>query len=132
MKNLANCTPTEFLTQTVKLRGPFQAWLERTGIPEIRKRRPEGYDKMTSAERDDALVEQANANMADILAAAIDKDPEGTLAVIALCNFTDPADIDAHPMAEYLASILEMLNNAAVRSFFMYTLRPTARPSSKA
>lgn len=131
MKNLANCTPTEFLKQTVRLREPFRKWLDDTGIPEIRKRKPEGYDKMTQQQRAEAMVAQANANMSDMLAAAIDKDPDGTLAVIALCNFTEPADIDAHPMAEYLASILEMLNNEAVRSFFMLTLTPSRATSTE-
>lgn len=132
MKNLANCAPTEFMQQCVKLRGPFAAWLEKTGIAEIRARRPEGYDEMTDDQKIAAIREQGNENMTDILAAAMEKDFDGTVEVLALCCFTDPKEIDAHPMTEYLDAVLEMFNNDAVRGFFMYYLRPKKSTSSKA
>lgn len=131
MKNLANCAPTEFLTQAFKLRGPFAKWLEETGIPEIRKRRPDGYDGMKAKEKSEAMAEQAKENMGDMLAAALEKDQQGTLEVMALSCFTDPKDVDAHPMTEYLDAILEMLGSEAVRNFFMLYLKPTDKPSSK-
>lgn len=132
MKTLANCTPTEFLKQCVKLRAPFADWLEKTGIPEIRARRPKGFDDLPDEEKAEAIREQGNENMADIIAAALEKDFDGTINVMALCCFTDPKDIDAHPMTEYLDAILEMFNSDAVRGFFMYYLRPKKATSSKA
>lgn len=132
MKNLANCTPTEFMRQSMKLRAPFAAWLKKTGIPEIRKRRPEGFDEMTDTEKAEALRAQSAENMTDIIAAALEKDYEGTVEVMALCCFVDPKDIDAHPMAEYLEAIMQMFSSEAVRGFFMYYLRPGQGTSSKA
>lgn len=131
MKNLANCAPTEFMKQCVKLRAPFAAWLENTGISEIRKRRPEGYDEMTDAEKAEAIRTQGAENMGDIIAAALEKDFDGTVEIMALCTFTDPKDIDAHPMSEYLDAIMEMFNSEAVRGFFMYYMKPKPTTSSK-
>ena len=66
MKNLANCTPTEFMKQCVKLRGPFMAWLDKTGISEIRKRKPEGYDSMSDEEKNAwAVIGAVNGTMWD-------------------------------------------------------------------
>lgn len=123
MKSLANCTPTEFLKQTVAIKKPLEKWLKDTGIPEIRKRKPAGFDKMTSKQKEAALVEQGQENLADMLAAAMEHDPESTLRVMGLCCFTDYEDIDSHPMAEYLETLLEMIGNEAVRSFFMLYLK---------
>ena len=128
MKTLANCTPTEFLKQTVAIKAPLEKWLAETGIPEIRKRKPEGFDKMTAKQKEAAIAEQGQENLADMLAAAMERDPDGTLKVMGLCCFTEVEDIDSHPMAEYLAALLEMIGNEAVRSFFMLYLR-SARPA---
>ena len=38
MKNLANCTPTEFLKQTSKIKRSAEKWLKVTDIMAIRKR----------------------------------------------------------------------------------------------
>ena len=40
MKNLANCTPVEFLKQTNKIRHEVESWLKDTKIMDIRKNRP--------------------------------------------------------------------------------------------
>lgn len=37
MKNLANCTPSEFLKQTNKIKKSVEKWLKATDIMEIRK-----------------------------------------------------------------------------------------------
>lgn len=131
MKHLANCAPTEFMAQCVKLRRPFQDWLEKTGIPEIRQRKPEGFDAMKPEEQASALMEQGAENIGDILAAAMEKDPHGTAEIMALCCFTEPEDVDKHPMPEYLDAIIEMFTNKAVRGFFMYFLKSKPRTSSK-
>lgn len=131
MKTLVNCTPTEFLKQTARIRAPFMKWLEETGIPEIRARKPEGYDDMTLAQKREAMSEQASVNMGDMLNACMEKDPDGTLEIMALCCFTEPEDIDEHPMTDYLNAVLEMIGNEAVRSFFMLYLKQSPRNTSK-
>ena len=123
MKTLVNCTPKEFLKQTALLKEPLEKWFRETGIPEIRKHKPEGFDKMTSKQKEAALVEQGQINLGDMLAAALEKDEAGTLEIMALLCFTDPADVDSHPMVEYLRAILEMIGNEEVRTFFMLYLK---------
>ena len=132
MKHLGNCKPREFMQQCVKLRGPFTAWLEKTGIPEIRARKPEGFDAMSDEEKAEAIRVQGSENMGEILAAALEKDFDGTVDVLALCCFTEPDKIDEHPMAEYLRAVLEMFNDEAVRAFFTLYLRPRREISSGA
>ena len=40
MKNLATCTPTEFITQTAKIKSSVAKWLDLTRIPKIRSKAP--------------------------------------------------------------------------------------------
>lgn len=131
MKHLANCTPREFMTQTVKMRRDVEKWLADTGMSEIRKRVPEGYEKMKPAERSEAIAKQGNDNLGDMVWAAMEKDPEGTLKVLGMCTFSDAEADDAPAMSEYLSAILEMIANEAVRSFFMLCLRPARTSSSE-
>lgn len=131
MKHLANCTPREFMAQTVKMRRDVEKWLSETGMSEIRKRVPEGYEKMKPAERAEAINRQANENLGDMAWAAMEKDPEGTLHVLGLCTFSDAGADDAPAMSEYLGAVLEMLSNEAVRNFFMLCLRPAQISSSE-
>lgn len=129
MKTLANCSPREFMTQAVKLRDPFVKWLQDTGISEIRKRLPEGYDKMNETEKREAIAAQSTENFADMLYAAMEKDPEGTLNIINLCCFGEGEE--GHTMVELLEAVLEMLSNKTVRDFFTLFVRPKMKTSTK-
>ena len=129
MKSFANCTPDEFMAQAVKIRAPFVEWVEKIGIPEIRARRPEGYDEMSLEDKKKAITKMARENMGDILAIAFEKNAEMTKKIICMATFTDPEDFNDHPMVEYLTAIAEMLGNEAVRGFFMYYLAPMLKTS---
>ena len=128
MKNLANCTPTEFLKQTYKIKRSAEKWLTDTDIINIRKRMPELTkitNVMTDEERESAIEankklvsKQVTKNLMDILDAILDKNAEGTLEILALCCFVEPEDVDNHPMAEYLDSITELISNKSVVGFF--------------
>lgn len=128
MKNLANCKPSEFLKQTNKIRKSVQKWLDATDIINIRKRIPEfeTAPSGTSAEERAEIIkrnaekqqEQAKQNIMDMLDAMLDKHPDETLEVLALCCFVEPKDVDNHPMSEYLASFLDLVNNKEVLNFF--------------
>ena len=118
MKSLANCTPTEFLQQAMRIRAPFREWLSRTGIPELRKRLPDGYDDMPKEEQVTAAVKQGQKNFSDMIAAALEKDFDATVDLICLFTFTDRADFDSNPFQEYLAAILDCLHSEAVKDFF--------------
>ena len=118
MKNLANCTPTEFLKQAVRIREPFAAWLKRTGIPEIRKHLPDGYDDLTDEQKVEAALEQGRRNFALMMQAALEKDFDSTVNLICLFTFTDPEHFDDNPFAEYMDALLACLKSQAVKDFF--------------
>lgn len=131
MKNLANCTPREFLKQTNKIRKSVAKWLNVTDVMNIRRRKPEGMPEvqegMTQDEVDAVrekqrhmLAEQAQQNLWDMLDEMLDKHPDETLEVLALCCFVEPEDVDNHPLSEYLHSINELLANSDVRDFFTF------------
>lgn len=124
MKHFANCTPDEFISQVVKFRNPFVDWVKEIGIPEIRARRPEGYNDMSQDEKVKAISKLAAANMSEIITIALEKNPEATKNLMCLATFTDPEDFNNHTMVEYLASIAEILGNVEVRNFFTLYLAP--------
>ena len=123
MKTLANCSPREFMRQTVLMRQPVAKWLKDTGIPELRKRMPEGYDDMTPEERTQAVQKQSLKNISDMLFAAFEKDEEGTLTVLAMCCFTPVEKVNDHPMTEYMKAVLDMFKNEVVRDFFTFLVQ---------
>lgn len=118
MKHLANCTHTEFLKQAMKVRAPLKAWLERTGIPAIRARRPEGVDDLPEEQRRDALIEQARKNLPEVIDAALERDFDGSIELLCLVTFTDPADFDENPLSEYIMAVNEIMSDPGVRDFF--------------
>ena len=118
MKNLATCKPTEFLTQTNKIRHVAEKWLEETDILNIRKRKPVFPDGATPEEKVKLYSEQLKKNARDMLDALLDKYPEDTLALLALLCFVEPENVDDHTVEEYLNTLTELLNNQTVVRFF--------------
>ncbi|MBR2572042.1 MAG: hypothetical protein IKE30_07925 [Clostridia bacterium] len=130
MKTFLNCTPNEFIAQAVKLRAPFAAWIEKTGMSEIFRRVPEGIGAMDGEEKSAALRRQNDLNLADAIAAALEKDPQGTLEVLSVCCFAEASP--DRPMRDYLEAFFEMLKDETIRSFFLLYTRSAAGSSSKA
>ena len=122
MKHLANCTRREFLKQAMLIRAPFKAWLERTGIPAIRARRPEGFDDMTDDEKKEALILQSRDNLPEIISAALEKDFDRSIDILCLATFTPPEEFDDHTLDEYIIAVMEMMNDPGVRHFFTLAL----------
>lgn len=129
MKNLANCTPREFLVQTSKIKRSVEKWLKVTDIMAIRKRVPANLPEINKsapvaeqgevlAKRAEMLREQAYKNASIILDAMLEDHPEETLEVLAHCCFVEPEHVDCHTMSEYLGSINEMLSDESVKGFF--------------
>ena len=118
-KNLANCTPREFLKQTNLLKKSLMRWIEVTGISEIRKRLPKLTGLETDLAKKDAIKKQAVQNMSDILDKALEEFPEETLSILAIACFVDPSDVDSKPMSYYLGSVAEMISDEDVLSFFI-------------
>lgn len=129
MKNLANCTPSEFLKQTNRIKKSVEKWLKATDIMAIRKRMPKGMPEITAdmskdekekvlAKRTEMLREQSNKNLSAILDAMLEEHPDETLEVMALCCFVEPNEVDSNPMSYYLRAIYEMIEDDAVKDFF--------------
>ena len=128
MKNLANCTPIEFLKQTNRIKKSAERWLDATNIIGIRSQTAEPAkitNGMSKEEKRAALEdfkkrskEQAMKNLSEIYDAISEKDPEGTLELLALLCFEEPENVNAHPIKEYLSCIGEMLSDESVIDFF--------------
>ena len=134
MKNLANCSPTEFLRQTVKIKRAVERWLTVTEVMEIRRRLPHDIPTITGdmtreekenaeKKRREAFDKQSRENLSAMFDSVMEEHPEETLEVLALCCFVDPADVDSHPMTYYLAAVMEMVQDEAVQGFFSLLMR---------
>lgn len=140
MKNLANCTPTEFLTQTNKIRKSVYGWLKLTDIMNIRQKRPKLTplsNEMSDEERTqvildnkEAMKEQARENFSLMLDKMLDDYPEQTLEVIGLINFIDKSDLDNYKMVDLMANTLEMFEDEAVMGFFGLLMRLGSKNTS--
>lgn len=132
LKNLANCTPREFLKQTNKIRKAVQKWIKATDIINFRGvSLPEVPEGMSEAERatfkQNALLKRFNS-LCDIV---LEQHPDETLEVLALCCFVEPEDVDKHEVAEYLESLGMLLNSEAVVGFFYSLGRLGNKPTQK-
>jgi len=128
MKNLANCTPTEFVAQTVKIKKVAKDWMDATKIIDI-LRTPPKYVKLPENATDEVKAEifkrnleiqqeQGMENFSRIFDASFEENPQKTLDILALCCFEDPKNVDSHPMSWYMKSIQELLEDEVVVSFF--------------
>lgn len=140
MKNLTNCTPTEFITQTNKIRKSVYGWLKLTDIMNIRQKKPKLTpltNEMSNEERakvildnKEAMKEQARENFSLMLDKMLDDYPEQTLEVIGLINFIDKSDLDNYKMVDLMANTLEMLEDEAVMGFFGLLMRLGSKNTS--
>jgi hypothetical protein len=131
-KNLANCTPREFLTQTNKLRKSAEKWLKVTDVMNIRKNvpqiqipdgaTPEEVSKIMDKHKKE-LSERAKSNFSEILDSILEKHPDETLELLALICFVEPENVNDYKMTEYLTNITEILSDEAVISFFTSLMR---------
>lgn len=111
MKNLANCTPREFLRQTNRIRRAAARWLKLTDILNIRGRVP-------AAEREDALWAQAMENINAMLEAMLEKYPDETAELLGLMCFIEPEELEQHTMRELLGAFSELIGCPEVAGFF--------------
>ena len=118
MKTLANCKPSEFLKQTVKIRHSVEKWLDITDIMNIRKKPPEIKPGMSVEEIKEVKMEQAKKNLSKMLDAALEDHPDETLELLAMVCFMEPSEVDDHDMSYYLEAITEILSNKSVLNFF--------------
>lgn len=128
LKTLATCKPSEFLRQTNRVKKSVEKWLTITDILNIRNRMPALEFIPKDATDDERLAilernkqkraEQTKKNLSDILDEILEKHPDETLEVLALCCFIEPEDADNHPVGEYLEAFSTLISDKAVLDFF--------------
>lgn len=119
IKSLANCKPSEFLKQTNAIRHYVDRWLKTIKFSEIRKHLPEIPDGATPEEKAELIREQNFKNFSEMLDSALDKHPEETLGVLALCCFIPVEQADDQPMDFYIEAIADLIESEAVQRFFI-------------
>ena len=128
MKNLANCTPSEFIKQTVRLKDAVPKWINATQILKIRSIKPKLIAVPKDATKEEkAEIEKENAdilnkqvisNLSKMIDNMFVECPQETLEVLALSCFVEPENVDNHTMDEYLCCIEEMVQAKSVVNFF--------------
>ena len=128
MKNLANCTPSEFIKQTVRLKDAVSKWLQTTEILKIRATKPKliAVPKDATKDEKEEITRENSENMRkqaiENLSMMIDKmfaeHPQETLEVLALSCFVEPDDVDNYTMDEYFCCLEEMAQSKSVVNFF--------------
>lgn len=131
LKNLSakRCVPTEFVSQTCKIKKAVEKWLKNTDIVSAFKKEADLIkisDDMTEDEKKKAFnknkeisSEFIKERALAIFDAVFEKDPQGTLEILALSCFTEPEDVDKNTMADYFEALYEMLNDKYVIDFFI-------------
>lgn len=117
MKNLANCNPIEFLSQSYKVISPAKELLTEAKVMEILKRKPKYKGNETSEEKESIYREKLKSNINDVLAELMQNKPEQTAKVLGLMCFIEPDDIGNHKGIELLMPAMELLANKEVLDF---------------
>ena len=127
-KNLATCTPREFLKQTNRIRKSAEKWMTATDIIGIRGRKVEGLKEIPKddileasrvrRENAEKIAEQRAKNLNDILNAALEDHIDETLEILALACFVEPENVDDHKISFYLRNLSDILADQDVLGFF--------------
>lgn len=128
-KNLANCTPLEFMQQAYLIKNAAEKWFKDTNILNIRGKKVEGLE-VISSDMSDEEVQQAKEKNKKLVAAQIRKNasevfdavfkdhPAETVELLALICFVEPEHINDHKFSWYLASVGDILSDNDVLDFF--------------
>ena len=130
MKNLANCTPREFLVQTNKIRKRVSEWLTLTGIMDIRKRMPVIPVDASIEDRHKAMEEQSKKNLSAMFDAIFDEHPEESAELLGMLCFIEPKDLDNYKMSDLFGAFNEILNCEEVIGFFSSLMQLVMKDTS--
>lgn len=127
-KNLANCTPEEFLDQSYLIMDAAEKFMKVNDILSIRSRKVEGLQEIpTDSEEEADRVRRENAkkitaqrmkNVKDLLTSMLHTNKKETLELLAISCFIDPADVNNYTMPYFLRNVGEMISNQDVLAFF--------------
>lgn len=127
-KNLANCTPDEFLDQTFLIMNAAEKFMKVNDILGIRGRKVEGLQEIPKDNEEEAdrvrrenakkITAQRMKNVKDLLTSMTHTNKSETLELLALSCFIDPADVNNYTMPFFLRNVGEMISNQDVLAFF--------------
>lgn len=127
-KNLANCTPDEFLDQTYLIMNAVEKFMKVNDILGIRSRKVEGLQEIPTDNEEEAdrvrmenakkITAQRMKNVKDILASMMHTHKSETLELLALSCFIAPEDINNYTMPFFLRNVGEMISDPDVLAFF--------------
>lgn len=142
MKNLATCKPSEFVAQTARIRKAVANWIDVIDLIQIRNTQPVYQIIPASASDEDKIKiikhnaelkkKQAMDNLNKILENMLEKHPQETLEILALCCFVEPNEVDTHTIDEYMDCIMDIMQNKSVMSFFSLLAQLDQTPTSTA
>lgn len=141
-KNLVNCKPSEFLSQTMRIKKKAEKWMKDIQFEEIRNIMPDletakenetiGEYQERAARNQKLIQKQAMENLSKILDNAFERYPTETLEILALCCFVEPSKVDDYPIRDYLTNLNSMINDEAVLNFFLSLVQLGQMLSTKA
>ena len=127
-KNLANCTPDEFLDQSFLIMDAAEKFMKVNDILGIRGRKVEGLQEIPKDNEEEAdrirrenakkITAQRMKNVKDLLTSMMHTHKSETLELLALSCFIDPADVNNYTMAYLLRNVGEILSNQDMLAFF--------------
>lgn len=128
-KNLANCTPDEFLDQTYLIMNAAENFMKVNDILGIRSRKVEGLQEIPTDNEEEAdrvrkenakkITAQRMKNVKDILTSMMHTHKSETLELLALSCFIAPEDVNNYTMPYFLRNVGEMISDPDVLAFFM-------------
>ena len=131
MKTMANCSMSDFLKQSNKIRHAVAEYLDTTKVMDIRKNLPNVEGK-TEAEKKQLLSEQGKKNLSDMVDLMLEKYPDETARLLGLLCFVETEEeLDAlNPF-----DVIETVLSERVLNFFTRLMKSglidTANTSSK-
>lgn len=127
-KNLANCTPDEFLDQSFLIMNAAEKFMKVNDILGIRSRKVEGLQEIPKDNEEEAdrirsenakkITAQRMKNVKDLLTSMLHTNKSETLELLALSCFIAPEDINNYSMPYFLRNVGEMISNQDVLAFF--------------
>lgn len=127
-KNLANCTPEEFLDQSYLIMDAAEKFMKVNDILGIRSRRVEGLQEIPKDNEEEAdrirhenakkITAQRMKNVKELLTSMLHTNKKETLELLAISCFIAPEDVNNYTMPFFLRNIGEMISNQDVLAFF--------------
>ena len=127
-KNLANCTPDEFLDQSFLIMDAAEKFMKVNDILGIRGRKVEGLQEIPKDNEEEAdrirkenakkITAQRMKNVKDLLTSMMHTHKSETLELLALSYFIDPAEVINYTMAYLLRNVGEIISDQDMLAFF--------------